>query len=350
MNLLITGGTGFIGSHTCLLLLSQGYNLIIYDSFVNSSIKVLDRLRIILNFENNYFANRISVIQGDIRDKKKLRELFSFFESKGKSIKGVLHFAGLKSVSESMINPLEYWDVNLSGTKNLLFAMNEFNCKTFVFSSSATIYGSKSSCKISEHDSINPLNPYGKTKAAVENLLTDLYKSDKKWSIASLRYFNPVGAHSSGLIGEDPLGVPNNLFPYISQVASGKIKRLKVFGSNWPTTDGTGVRDYVHVSDLAEGHIIALKYLLNNNDANILKLNLGSGKGHSVLEVINTYSNVIGRDIPYDIVDRRIGDNAISVADPSLANETLGWKTQKSLFEMCKDSWNWQRNNPKGYS
>ena len=349
MNLLITGGTGFIGSHTCLLLLERGYDLIIYDSFINSSEKVLGRIGTILKFDHDYFYKRVKVIKGDIRDKKKLRELFSFFKAKGNSIKGVLHFAGLKSVSESVINPLEYWDVNLSGTRNLLSSMNEFNCKTLLFSSSATIYGSTTSDRINEDHLINPINPYGKTKAAVENLLTDLYKSDNKWSIASLRYFNPVGAHSSGLIGEDPLGIPNNLFPFISNVAAGRIKKLKVFGSNWPTPDGTGVRDYIHVSDIAKGHFDAFNYLLQRKKGKLLKINLGTGKGYSVLEVINTFNNVIGNEIPYEIVDRRSGDNAISIADPSLAKNILGWEAKNSLFDMCRDSWNWQTKNPNGY-
>ena len=348
MNLLITGGTGFIGSHTCLLLLERGYDLVIYDSFINSSKKVLGRLRNILNFNNDYFDKRVRVIKGDIRDKKKLRELFSSFELKGKSIQAVLHLAGLKSISESIMNPLEYWDVNLSGTKNLLSTMNEFNCKTLLFSSSATIYGSTTSGKINEDDFINPINPYGKTKAAVENLLTDLYHSDGKWSIASLRYFNPVGAHSSGLIGEDPMGIPNNLFPLIIDVAAGRIEKLKVFGSDWPTTDGTGVRDYIHVNDLAEGHYDAIKYLIGNKSGNLLKLNLGTGKGYTVLEVISTFNKVIGKKIPYEIVERRSGDNGISIADPLLAKNILGWEAKNSLFDMCRDSWNWQKNNPYG--
>ena len=350
MNLLITGGTGFIGSHTSLLLLERGYDLVIYDSFINSSEKVIERLRTILKFDSDYFDKRVSVIKGDIRDKKKLRNIFSFFEANGKSIKAVLHFAGLKSVSESMVNPLEYWDVNLTGTKNLLYSMNEFNCKTLLFSSSATIYGAASSEKINEEHLIKPTNPYGKTKAAVENLLTDLSKSDDEWLIATLRYFNPVGAHSSGLIGEDPLGIPNNLFPLIGKVAAGRIKKLKVFGSDWPTSDGTGVRDYIHVKDIAEGHFNAFKYLMEGKARKLLKLNLGTGRGHSVLEVLNTYSKVIGNKIPYEIVARRSGDNAISVADASLAKNILGWEAKKSLIDMCRDSWNWQKNNPKGYS
>jgi len=348
VNLLITGGTGFIGSHTCLLLLEKGYNLVIYDSFINSSQKVLGRLSRILNFNNDDFDKRVSVIKGDIRDKKKLTELFSFFELNGQSIKGVLHFAGLKSVSESLTNPLEYWDVNLSGTKNLLSSMNEFNCKTLIFSSSATIYGSTVSFKINEDHFINPINPYGKTKAAVENLLTDLYQSDDKWSIASLRYFNPVGAHSSGMIGEYPLGIPNNLFPLISNVAAGSIEKLKVFGSDWPTTDGTGVRDYIHVNDIAEGHCDAIKYLTEIKNGKLLKINLGTGKGHTVLEVISAFSKVTGNKIPYEIVERRSGDNGISIADPSLAKKILGWEAKNSLFDMCRDSWNWQKNNPYG--
>jgi len=349
VNLLITGGTGFIGSHTCLLLLERGYDLVIYDSFINSSEKVLGRLETILKFNHDYFYKRVRVIKGDMRDKKKLRELFSFFESKGNSIKGVLHFAGLKSVSESVINPLEYWDVNFSGTKNLLCSMNEFNCKTLIFSSSATIYGSTSSDKIKEDHLIYPINPYGKTKAAVENLLTDLHKSDDKWAIALLRYFNPVGAHTSGMIGEYALGKPNNLFPLINNVASRRIKKINVFGADWPTKDGTCVRDYIHVKDVAEAHYYALNYMLRRQKSDLLKLNLGTGKGHSVLEVLSSFTKVIGNKIPYEIVERRPGDNAISIADPSLAKDILGWEAKNSLFNMCRDSWNWHKNNPKGY-
>ena len=349
MKLLITGGAGFIGSHTSLLLLEEGYDLVIYDSFQNSSEKVFNRFEKILGHDESYLSKRIKVIKGDIRDKKLLDEVFNYYSSSGDSILSVLHFAGLKSVSESVIKPIDYWDVNLFGTRNLVEVMAKYNCYRLVFSSSATIYGSNITDKIKENHDIKPHNPYGHTKAAVEDLLTDLYNSNDKWSFAILRYFNPVGAHSSGQIGEDPFGVPNNLFPFISQVAIGRLEKLKVFGNDWPTTDGTGIRDYIHVTDLAEGHLSALKKLLENNNRQILKLNLGSGKGHSVLEVIKTFSMVTGIDIPYEITNRRSGDTAKNVADPSLSRKTLGWETKRSLFEMCRDSWNWQTKNPNGY-
>ena len=349
MNLLITGGAGFIGSHTSLLLLEEGFNLVIYDSFHNSSEKVFERFRKILKCDETYLSKRIKVIKGDIRDKKLLDEVFNNFLSSGEPISAVLHFAGLKSVSESVKNPISYWDVNLLGTKNLIEVMAKHDCYKLVFSSSATIYGSTNAQKINEDHHINPHNPYGHTKAGVENLLTDLCNSNNKWSLAILRYFNPVGAHPSGQIGEDPFGIPNNLFPFICQVAVGRLDKLLIFGNDWPTSDGTGVRDYIHIIDLAEGHLCALKNLFENNNNRILKLNLGSGKGHSVLEVIKTFNEVTGVNIPYSITKRRRGDTAITVADPSLSKKILGWETKRSLFEMCRDSWNWQTKNPNGY-
>ena len=349
MNLLITGGAGFIGSHTSLLLLEKGFNLIIYDSFHNSSERVFKRFGKILKCDETYLSKRIKVIKGDIRDKKLLDEVFNNFLSSGEPISAVLHFAGLKSVSESVKNPISYWDVNLLGTKNLIEVMAKHDCYRLVFSSSATIYGLTNSQKIKEDHHINPLNPYGHTKAAVEDLLIDLYNSNNKWSLAILRYFNPVGAHYSGEIGEDPFGIPSNLFPFICQVAVGRLDKLLVFGNDWPTLDGTGVRDYIHVIDLAEGHLYALKNLLEDNFKKIIKLNLGSGKGHSVLEVIKTFNEVTGVKIPYEITNRRSGDTAITVANPSLSKKILGWETKRSLFEMCRDSWNWQTKNPKGY-
>ena len=321
MNLLITGGAGFIGSHTSLLLLEEGFNLVIYDSFHNSSEKVFERFRKILKCDETYLSKRIKVIKGDIRDKKLLDEVFNNFLSSGEPISAVLHFAGLKSVSESVKNPISYWDVNLLGTKNLIEVMAKHDCYKLVFSSSATIYGSTNAQKINEDHHINPHNPYGHTKAGVENLLTDLCNSNNKWSLAILRYFNPVGAHPSGQIGEDPFGIPNNLFPFICQVAVGRLDKLLIFGNDWPTSDGTGVRDYIHIIDLAEGHLCALKNLFENNNNRILKLNLGSGKGHSVLEVIKTFNEVTGVNIPYSITKRRRGDIAITVADPSLSKK-----------------------------
>ena len=349
MNLLITGGAGFIGSHTSLLLLEQGFNLVIYDSFHNSSERVFKRFGKILKWDETYLSKRIKVIKGDIRDKKLLDEVFNNCLSSGEPISAVLHFAGLKSVSESVKKPTEYWDVNFFGTKNLIEVMAKYDCNKLVFSSSATIYGSTTSGKIKEDHDIKPQNPYGLTKAAVEELLTDFYDSNDKWSFAILRYFNPVGAHFSGQIGEDPLGVPNNLFPYISQVAIGRLDKLMIFGNDWPTSDGTGVRDYIHIIDLAEGHLSALKNLLEDNCKKIIKLNLGSGKGHSVLEVIKTFNEVTGVNIPYEITNRRAGDTAKTVADPSLSKKILGWETKRSLFEMCRDSWHWQTKNPNGY-
>ena len=349
MKLLVTGGAGFIGSHTSLLLLEEGYYLVIYDSFHNSSKKVFKRFEKILGCDEAYLSTRIKVIEGDIRDKNSLDEVFNYYSSSGDSITAVLHFAGLKSVSESVIKPIDYWDVNLFGTRNLIEVMAKYECYKLVFSSSATVYGSTSSSKITEDHNINPQNPYGHTKAAVESFLTDLYNSNDKWSFAILRYFNPVGAHSSGQIGEDPFGVPNNLFPFISQVAIGRLEKLMVFGNDWPTTDGTGIRDYIHIIDLAQGHISALEKLLESKKI-ILKLNLGSGKGHSVLDVIKTFSKVTGVDIPYEISNRRSGDTGQNVADPSLSKKTLGWETKRTLFEMCRDSWNWQTKNPNGYN
>ena len=348
MNLFVTGGAGFIGSHTSLLLLEEGYNLVIYDSFHNSSERVFERFKKILGCDETYLSKRIKVIKGDIRDKNLLDEVFNYYLSSGESISAVLHFAGLKSVSESVKKPIEYWDVNFFGTKNLIEVMAKYDCYKLVFSSSATIYGSTTSGKIKEDHDIKPHNPYGRTKAAVEDFLTDLYNSNDKWSFAILRYFNPVGAHFSGQIGEDPLGVPSNLFPFISQVAIGRLEKLMIFGNDWQTNDGTGVRDYIHIIDLAEGHLSALKNLLDNNK-HILKLNLGSGKGHSVLEVLKTFNEVTGVKIPYEITNKRSGDTAISVADPSLSKKILSWETKKSLFEMCRDSWNWQTKNPNGY-
>jgi UDP-glucose 4-epimerase len=261
----------------------------------------------------------------------------------------VVHFAGLKAVGESVAEPLRYWDVNVAGSRCLLTAMAAHHCRTLVFSSSATLYGYPEQVPIRESAPVQPINPYGHTKAAVERMLQDVAASEAGWRIASLRYFNPVGAHPSGRIGEDPSGIPNNLFPFITQVAVGRRERLQVFGGDWPTPDGSGVRDYIHVMDLAEGHLAALQVLLSGGDQ-LLTLNLGSGRGHSVLEVIAAFQEASGRAIPHDVVARRAGDAAETVADPSLAAELLGWRTTRGLAEMCRDGWAWQQANPNGYA
>ena len=345
--ILVTGGAGFIGSHTCLLLLQKGYEIIVIDSFVNSDKKSIERV-IELNkikFEN---TGCIQLISGDIRDEKVLDKIF--LESQlSKPIKAVIHFAGLKSVKESVDKPLNYWDVNVNGSINLLSVMDKYNCRTIVFSSSATIYGISDDKPILETAKINPINPYGNTKATIELLLDNIFKSDSKyWRIANLRYFNPIGAHQSGLIGESPIGIPNNLFPYITQVASSKIDKLNIFGDNWPTIDGTGVRDYIHVMDLAEGHLAALDYLLGTKPQ-IINLNLGTGKGTSVLELIRCFEAVNNIKIPYVITSRREGDIATLIADNSLSLSCLNWSPKRSLEEMCLDGWKWQKLNPKGY-
>ena len=347
MRLLLTGGAGYIGSHTALLLLQRGYDVIIYDSFVNSSYKVIKAIKSYLDSVGIDY--KLKTIKGDIRDKSSLEKIFKDSIKEGNPIQSVIHFAGLKSVSESVNNPLSYWDVNVCGTKNLIEMMRSNQCFSLVFSSSATVYGSSASVPIKENSILSPQNPYGNTKLAVEKILYDLYLSSiKSWNISVLRYFNPVGAHPSGFIGEDPMGIPNNLFPYITQVSIGKRKLLSVYGDNWETKDGSGIRDYIHVMDLAEGHIAALNYLQSNSDG-FEYFNLGSSNGYSVFEIINEFESSTGSKINYEIVDRRKGDIAISIADISKAKEFLGWSPNQSLKNMCIDSFNWQRKNPNGY-
>jgi UDP-glucose 4-epimerase len=339
--LLITGGAGFIGSHTCLVLLEAGHSLVVLDNFANSSPEALRR---VAELAGPTTSQRLQVVEGDIRSSADLDRAFA-----AGSIEAVVHFAGLKAVGESVADPLSYWDVNLAGSRCLLAAMQAHGCRTIAFSSSATLYGLPEQVPIPESARIQPINPYGHTKAAVEQLLADLASSEPGWRIARLRYFNPVGAHPSGRIGEDPNGMPNNLFPFVSQVAVGRRERLQVFGGDWPTTDGTGVRDYIHVMDLAEGHRIAVEHLLAH-DPQLLTLNLGSGQGHSVLNVVQAFEQASGRAVPYAVVDRRPGDAAATVADPSLAAEVLGWRTRLGLAEICRDGWAWQSANPGGYS
>jgi UDP-glucose 4-epimerase len=339
--LLITGGAGFIGSHTCLVLLEAGHHLVVLDNFANSSPESLRRLGELVGPEA---TTRLRVVEGDIRSVEDLNRAFA-----AGPIEAVVHFAGLKAVGESVAEPLRYWDVNVAGSRCLLTAMAAHHCRTLVFSSSATLYGYPEQVPIRESAPVQPINPYGHTKAAVERMLQDVAASEAGWRIASLRYFNPVGAHPSGRIGEDPSGIPNNLFPFITQVAVGRRERLQVFGGDWPTPDGSGVRDYIHVMDLAEGHLAALQVLLSGGDQ-LLTLNLGSGRGHSVLEVIAAFQEASGRAIPHDVVARRAGDAAETVADPSLAAELLGWRTTRGLAEMCRDGWAWQQANPNGYA
>ncbi|KZR85033.1 UDP-glucose 4-epimerase [Synechococcus sp. MIT S9509] len=347
--LLITGGAGFIGSHTCVVLLQAGHNLLVLDNFSNSTPLALERVCALAQLDSQSSQVRLQVRRGDIRDQACLDELFSKAASAGEPIDAVIHFAGLKAVGESVREPLRYWDVNLTGSRCLLDAMNAHDCHTLVFSSSATLYGYPERVPIPETAPIQPINPYGHSKAAVEQLLQDLAVSAaNQWRIACLRYFNPVGAHPSGKIGEDPLGTPNNLFPFLSQVAVGRRESLQVFGGDWPTSDGTCIRDYIHVMDLAEGHRAALDCLLAE-PTQLLTLNLGSGQGASVLEVVHAFERACGRQVPYDLVARRDGDAAITVADPGLALQRLGWRTQRGLDDICRDGWAWQSANPAGY-
>ena len=351
--ILVTGGAGFIGSHTCLVLLDAGHELVVVDNLSNSSLASLNRVASLAGVapaSKAGPADRLQFVEGEIRDTPCLEAIFQQAKAKGQPIDAVIHFAGLKAVGESVAEPLRYWDVNVHGTLSLLQVMANHGCHTFVFSSSATLYGYPDHVPIPETAAIQPINPYGYTKAAAERLLNDLATSAKElWRIACLRYFNPVGAHPSGQIGEDPLGIPNNLFPFVSQVAVGRRECLQVFGGDWPTPDGTCIRDYIHVMDLAEGHRAALDCLLEE-PPQLLSLNLGSGRGISVLEVIQAFAEASERPIPHAIVSRRPGDAAITVADPAEALRRLGWQTQRSLQDICRDGWAWQSANPQGYA
>lgn len=336
MNILVTGGAGFIGSHTCVELLWAGYDVIVVDNLSNSKEESLRRVQEITG--RSLAFNKV-----DLLDYESLNAVF-----KQAPIDAVIHFAGLKAVAESVSIPLAYYKNNISGTLTLLEVMEENNVKSIVFSSSATVYGEPHTVPITEDFPLNPAtNPYGRTKRIIEDILRDLSVANPEWNIVLLRYFNPVGAHESGRIGEDPNGIPNNLIPYIAQVAVGKLPEVRVTGSDYNTPDGTGIRDYIHVVDLAFGHIRALKKLETN--PGILTYNLGTGRGYSVLEVIATYSKAVGREIPYVLVKRRPGDVAESYADPSKAQQELRWVAERDLDDMCKDSWRWQKNNPNGY-
>ena len=349
MKVLVTGGAGFIGTHTCLLLLEKGYDLVVIDSYINSNKKSLQRVIEILKSNKTTKDVSIKIFNIDIRDKKKLDELFLDAQNSGQPFKSVIHFAGLKSVKDSLSNPLLYWDANVKGTINLLNIMNKYKCKTIVFSSSATIYGLSDDEILSENIEIKPINPYGVTKAAIEKLLNDIFDSEPSgWRIANLRYFNPIGAHSSGMIGEAPIGVPSNIFPYITQVASGVLDKLTIYGNDWPTRDGSGIRDYIHVMDLAEGHISALKYLVKNNHQ-LINFNLGTGLGTSVLELVDIFERANKIKIPFEFSERRKGDSCKVIADNSLALSCLDWEPKRTLKEMCIDGWRWQSLNPNGY-
>ena len=337
--ILVTGGAGYIGTHTLVSLFQNNYDFIVYDNLSNASQMSLQRVEKIIR-------KPVIFEKGDIRDRVKLQSIFRKYD-----ITSVIHLAGLKAVGESVHKPLEYYDNNINGTLVILSIMQEFNCKKIVFSSSATVYGDPKCVPIKESFAVGHItNPYGRTKYFIEEILKDLNTCDSAWKIAILRYFNPVGAHESGLIGENPNGIPNNLMPLIAQTAVGKRKILNVYGGDYDTTDGTGVRDYIHVVDLAEAHVKAIQYLDScNENIEPLFINIGTGKGYSVLEMIQTFEQVSKRKIPYRIVDRRSGDIAKCYADSSFANKILHWKVNKTVEDMCKDSWNWQKNNPNGY-
>ncbi len=345
--ILLTGGAGFIGCHTALVLIEKGFEVIILDSFVNSTEESIARLKNLMNSDKKLFKGTLKVIKGDLRNKDLVENIFVKSIKENKAISGVIHLAGLKAVGESVNKPLDYWDMNVYSTINLLKIMDRYFCKIMIFSSSATIYGKVNDNLIDEDSIINPLNPYGNTKASIERMLEDLFKSNSnEWRISSLRYFNPIGAHPSALIGEDPSDRPNNIFPLITGVAIGRYKRLSIFGDDWNTKDGTGVRDYIHVYDLAEGHVVTLEHLLSN-ESKLLNLNLGTGIGTSVLDLIHTFEEVNNVKVPYEFVSRRPGDVACVVANNIKATSILNWSPKRSIIEMCRDGWKWELNKNK---
>lgn len=335
MAVLVAGGAGYIGSHTAIELLESGYEVVIVDNLSNSNSIVVDRIK-------ELSKNPVKFYNIDIRNKDEMHVVF-----KENNIESIIHFAALKAVGESVEKPIEYYSNNLISTLNLFELMREYGVKKFVFSSSATVYGDPHTCPILEDFPLSVTNPYGRTKLMIEQMLVDISKADKSLDIALLRYFNPVGAHKSGRIGEEPNGVPSNLMPYITKIAVGKLKELSVYGNDYPTHDGTGVRDYIHVLDLAAGHVKALQKLEEN--PGLVVYNLGTGKGYSVLDLVKAFSKASGKEIPYKIVGRRAGDVAMCYADSSKAEKELGWKAKYELEEMCEDSWRWQSMNPNGY-
>ena len=337
MKILVTGGAGFIGSHTCIELIEAGYDVVILDNLINSSKEAVRRVEKITGKTISFYPIDLLDIEGvkDVFDKE--------------NIDAVIHFAGLKAVGESVAKPWEYYNNNITGTLNLCYVMREKNVKNIIFSSSATVYGDPKEIPITEECPKGDItNPYGHTKSMLEQILSDIYKADNSWNVVLLRYFNPIGAHESGLIGEDPCGIPNNLVPYISKVAVGNLDKLGVVGDDYPTVDGTGVRDYIHVVDLARGHVKALKNIEENTGLSIY--NLGTGNGYSVLQVVEAYKKASGRDIPYEIKDRRAGDIATCYADPGKAKRELDWVAEYDIDRMCQDSWRWQSMNPNGYN
>ena len=336
--ILVTGGAGYIGSHTCIALHQAGYDVVVYDNLSNSNLEAVSRV-------SKLIGQTIEFVEGDVRNAELLRQVFDkhkFF--------GVIHFAGLKAVGESVAKPLKYYDNNVNGTINLLNVMEEYSVSNLIFSSSATVYGDPEILPIDENSPRSCTNPYGQSKLTVEYILEDLAVSNENLNLVTLRYFNPVGAHPSGQIGEDPNDIPNNLMPYISQVAVGKLTKLSIFGNDYPTTDGTGVRDFIHVTDLAQGHVAALTYLQQQNlPVGFLPINLGTGKGTSVLELVSAFSEVSKKPIPYKFAARRPGDIASCYASADKAKTLLGWEAKLSITDMCKDTWRWQSINPNGY-
>jgi UDP-glucose 4-epimerase len=337
MKVLVTGGAGYIGSHTCLELLAAGHTPVVVDNFSNSKPEALARVRALAGRD-------FPVHELDVRDRDELSHVFYLEQPEA-----VIHFAGLKAVGESVRDPWRYYDNNLVSTLALVEAMREAGCRRLVFSSSATVYGIPEQVPLAESAPLRAINPYGRTKLMIEDMLRDLVAADAGWQVALLRYFNPVGAHESGRIGEDPHGTPNNLMPFVSQVAVGRLPALKIFGGDYPTPDGTGVRDYIHVVDLAQGHVAALQWLSRQFKGEATAINLGTGAGHSVLDVVRAFEDASGRRIPYEIAPRRPGDAASCYADPALAQTLLGWKASRDLAAMCRDAWRWQSQNPKGY-
>ncbi len=337
MAILVTGGAGFIGSHTCVELLNARYDVVVVDNYYNASPKSLERVKELTGKDFKSY-------DCDVRDSEGMDKIF-----KENKIDAVIHFAGLKAVGESCQKPIEYYDNNIGGTLKLCDVMRNNGCKNIVFSSSATVYGMNNVSPLKETMKTGgTTNPYGTTKYMIEIILEDVYKSDNEWNVTLLRYFNPIGAHESGRIGENPNGIPNNLMPYITQVAIGKRPYLSVYGNDYDTPDGTGVRDYIHVVDLADGHVKAVKNILEGNKG-VQVFNLGTGKGYSVLDIVKAFSKAYGKELPYKIAPRRPGDLAVCYSDPTKAKEVLGWEAKRDIDDMCRDSWNWQSKNPNGY-